>query len=336
MILVLDKAGFSLGRRGRGLVVRFRGGDKKFVSVVDLDEVVISANGSISTEAIRLLSSYGVPVVFSGRFSPYAVVHSFFAHGTVLVRRAQMEALGDGRGVLLAKAFVFGATKNKERVLRYFAKGRRDVSGDLLDAADRIASVLDEIKGLEGDRIDSVRSRLMGLEGEAANIYYGAFRLLFNDELGFRGRERRPPRDPVNALLSFGYTILNSLCSLAIAKVGLEPFAGFLHVDRSGRPSLVLDLSEEFRQPIVDVVVVRLFSKRGLSADDFVCGDDGCFLGGDGKKVFFEEFNSRLGKMVSWAGSRRSFRGAIMFQARQVVRFLLGIIPRYRPFVWRW
>jgi len=337
---VLDSPGFRLGRRSGRLVVRFRDGGKREVPIVNLDVVVVHSRGSISTEAIRLLCLNNIPVVFASRFSPYGTVHPFFMHGTVITRREQMLALGDGRGLFLARMFCYATTVNKARVLQYFAKSRSydgELSSFLRDVAGRISGIAGRILGVEGD-LERVRLVLMGLEGEAASLYFDAFWRLVPEELGFRGRERRPPRDPVNALLSYGYTLLNALCTLAIAKCGLEPFAGFLHVDRSGKPSLVLDLSEEFRQPFIDVLVVSLFSRRMLTLDHFDFLDNGTvFLNKDGKAVFFDAFNDRLHMLVrSPYGGSVSFRGAIMRQARYLVRYLLRMIPEYRPFIWRW
>ena len=343
MILVLDVPGFRLGRRSSRIVVRFRDGgreEKQEVAVVDLDVVIVGARGSISTDAVRLLSLYNVPVVFACGYSPYAVVHPFFMHGTVLTRREQIRAFDDERGVYLARAFCWATTMNKVRVLNYFAKSRsydEGLSERLRESAARIEELCDRISSTEGV-LERIRPVIMGYEGEAANIYFDALRLLLPEDLGFRGRERRPPRDPVNAILSYGYTILNAICTLSIAKCGLEPYAGFLHVDRSGKPSLILDLSEEFRQPLIDVMVVMLFSKRVLQEDHFDFRDDGgVLLNRMGKSLFFTYFNERLERRVRDPyGKRVSFRGAIMRQSRYLARFLLGIRGEYRPFIWRW
>ncbi len=339
VVLVVGSHGFRLKKRGGRLIVTYPDGSKYEVAVSKLSVVVISARGSLSTDVIRELAENNIPVVFSGGFSPYAVLHPFFMHATVLTRREQMRALDDDRGFHLAKAFCYATTLNKARVLRYFARSRERSDEDLAlflrDVAGRIEGFAEEINGLSG-RLSSVRMRMMGIEGEAAKIYYDALKYLFPSDLGFHGRERRPPRDPVNSLLSYGYTILNSIVLLSIAKAGLEPFAGFLHTDRSGKPSLVLDISEEFRQPIVDVVVVSLFSRKRLSMSDFECTDEGYYyLSREGKSVFFDAFNKRL-QAKAFPDGKVSFEAAIMRQVRDVARFVLGRISSYRPFIWRW
>jgi len=329
-----------LRKRGGRLIVTYPDGSKKEVAVSKLSVVVVCARGSFSTDIIRELAECNVPIVFSNNFSPYAVLHPFFMHATVLTRREQMRAIDDDRGFQLAKAFCYATTMNKARVLYYFAKSRERSDNELASLLREVAGKIEElalkIYGLRG-KLSTLRMKMMGIEGEAARIYYDAVKYLVPSDLGFRGREKRPPRDPVNSLLSYGYTILNSIVLLSIAKTGLEPFAGFLHTDRSGKPSLVLDLAEEFRQPLVDVVVISLFSKKRLSMEDFDHSDNGCcYLNEDGRAKFFDAFNKRLQTRAFPDGKSISFEAAIMRQAREVARFVLGRVPVYRPFVWRW
>lgn len=341
MILILDTPGFRLGRRSGRIVVRYSDGRKPSeIPIVELDAVIVSARGSVSTDAVRLLSLNGIPIIFAGRFSPYAVTHPFFMHGTVLTRREQMRAYDDWRGVYLAKMFCYATIVNKARVLQYFAKSRSydaELAERLERCSETIMGFAERIMSEDG-RLDDIRMRIMGYEGEAANIYFDAVRLLVPEDLGFEGRERRPPRDPVNAALSYGYTILNSICALALSKCGLEPYAGFLHADRSGKPSLLLDLSEEFRQPFIDIMVIGLFSKRSLGMEHFDFNeDDMVYLNSEGKKVFFGALNRRLKKIVrNPYGKKLTFRGCIMRQARNIARFLLGTRKEYRPFIWGW
>ena len=337
-LLVVDSFGYRLGKSGKKVVFRFASGEKVERSVYTFSALVLGGSGSVSIDALKLLASYNIPVVFVDSYGPFAVFHPFFMHGTVITRREQMRALSDSRGVHLAKAFVFSAIANKARLLKYFAKNRVDDenSSVLYNFSNRIESFLERIQSVSGS-LDEIRTVLMGFEGEATHIYYNALTRIIPSEFGFRGRDKRPPRDPVNSLLSYGYTILNSVVTISIAKVGLEPFAGFLHVDRSGKPSLVLDLSEEFRQPIVDAVVVPLFTRGWISLDDFEWLDDGrVIINKGGKEKFFSHFNKRLASKVLISGKNTSFEGAILHQARNIARFLLRRIPRYQPFIFKW
>ncbi|MGQ4894218.1 MAG: CRISPR-associated endonuclease Cas1 [Candidatus Njordarchaeia archaeon] len=340
-IFIVDSHGFKLGKKGQRIVVNWNDGRREEISVKKLSIVVISGSGSVSTQAMQLLADNNIPVVFTSRNSPYATMHPFFMHGTVLTRREQMRSLDDHRGLHLAKAFVYSAIMNKVRTLRYFIKSRVRtdplIKDDIEEFSKKIEEITNKLIELDGN-LQFLRSTIMGLEGESANLYYRALSLLLPDELGFKGRDRRPPKDPVNSVLSYGYTVLTSIVLLAIAKVGLEPFAGYLHVDRSGRPSLILDLSEEFRQPIIDVLVVSLFSKRSLDIESFDILDDGRWaIKKESKGIFFDGLRKRLQMNIRSAdGVETTFERCILRQARNIVRYLLGRIPIYKPFIWKW
>jgi len=189
--------------------------------------------------------------------------------------------------------------------------------------------------GLEGT-VDELRWQIMGYEGEATRLYFGIIAKLLPEDLEFTKRVRRPPRDPINSSLSFGYTILYNQILLVIAAAGLEPFAGFLHSDRSGKPSMALDLMEEFRQPVVDRTVVRLFTKKMLTATDFKEEGGRILFSDEGKKKFLNELFSGINKGVIIDEKLRPFPQLMMNQARMLVRFLLKKEPQYKPFILPW
>jgi CRISPR-associated protein Cas1 len=335
---VVDAFGYKVGKSGLKLVVKFSNGECLERSVMKFSTLILGGSGSISLEALKLLSSYNIPVVFISSGGAFATCHPFFMHGTVITRREQFLAYYDNRGLTLAKGFVTGALLNKSMVLKYFAKNRDEsIASILLRYADRIDRIVERVKDVGDGDLDDLRFVFMGYEGEGSHYYYEALTRIIPKEFGFSGREKRPPRDPVNSLLSYGYIILNGIVSVAIAKAGLEPFAGFLHTDRSGKPSLVLDIAEEFRQPIVDVVVVSLFTRNWVSMEDFEFTDSGTVLiGKGGKRKFFERFRERLYSRVKVDGVNTTFDGAITRQARKIVKFLLRRVNVYRPFVFRW
>ncbi len=335
MVLV-DEPGTFVGKRGRRLVLKKPDGSVKEVPIVKITEVIISTKASLSTDVIRELSNNGVPILFVGKYGPIALLHPFFMHGTVITRREQMLAFTDWRGGHLAKAFVIGGLVNKARLLKYLYKNRGDGRFEVLsETAEEVMKYVEKVKEL-GDDLHRIRVHLMGLEGEATHIYYQALREVFPEWAGFEGREKRPPKDPVNAALSLGYTILNMRCLTAVAISGLEPFAGFLHTDRSGKPSLILDLAEEFRQPVVDRTVVSLFTRGVLSESDFKEEGGRIIFTESGKVKLLGALEQTLSQGVKMNGMKTTLGKAIIHQARNIVRFLLGRVPRYEPFTWRW
>ncbi len=237
----------------------------------------------------------------------------------------------------------------------------------LVDAIGRIRDNVRAVDAMDdraqGACADTVRYRLMGLEGEGASVYFGAIRTLLPSWAGFDGRNRRPPRDPFNACLSYGYAVLEGAILTGIGAAGLEPFAGFLHSDRSGKPSLVLDLIEEFRQPVVDRVALRLFRRRQLQDVHFDKQPGRVLFTEEGKRVLvgalYQEI--RHGAAQPGSGGRRkgqgsgangdtaaasnlgadtigtgSFYRAAIGQARKLARFVLGQDPAYEPYLWKW
>ncbi len=236
----------------------------------------------------------------------------------------------------------------------------------LTDAIGRIRAQVHAVDEVDdhapGACADTVRFHLMGLEGEGAAAYFGALRSLLPAWAGFDGRNRRPPRDPFNACLSYGYAVLEGAILTGIGAAGLEPFAGFLHSDRSGKPSLVLDLIEEFRQPVVDRVALRLFRRKQLQDTHFDKQPGRVLFTEEGKRILvgalYEEI--RHGAAQPGSGARRkgkgsansdtvaasnlgadtigtgSFYRAAIGQARKLARFVLGQDPAYEPYLWKW
>jgi CRISPR-associated protein Cas1 len=179
---------------------------------------------------------------------------------------------------------------------------------------------------------------LLGLEGSAARVYFGAFRGMVKhtlvDTFDLDGRNRRPPRDPVNALLSFAYALLSKDVALAVAAAGLDPLLGFYHQARFGRPALALDLMEEFRPLVADSVVINAINTSVVSERDFLRGPGACSLTDDARKRFILAYERRMDHEVTHPvfGYRISYRRVLEVQARLLGRRLLGEIDEFPAF----
>lgn len=184
-------------------------------------------------------------------------------------------------------------------------------------------------------------TELLGLEGMAAALYFGNFAGMLKSSDGagvdFSSRNRRPPRDPVNALLSMGYSVLCKELAGICHSVGLDPFLGVMHQPRYGRPALALDLMEEFRPLIVDSVAVSLINRGEIAKDDFISGSSGVFMNEDGRKAFWEAYGRRMDTEVSHPqfGYSMPYRRMLEVQARQVWRFVRGEASGYVGFTTR-
>ena len=184
-------------------------------------------------------------------------------------------------------------------------------------------------------------SSLVGVEGFGTAVYFGGFKRMLRQDLGFTARLRRPPPDPVNVLLSFGYTLLAQAIQAAVQTVGLDPYVGFLHVPAYSRPSLVLDLMEEFRPVVVDSVVLRLVNARILTRADFVdqpeVAERPVALTDEARRRFIAAFEERVQTRVTEPreGRQVTVRRLFELQARQVAAVALGQRERYEPWLIR-
>ncbi len=333
--VILSGFGLFLGKKSGRLLVKK---DKKVIyefPFFRLNEVVVASKGiSFSSDLIQELCERGIRVSFltnSGR--PCAMLTSPMLSATVAARREQILAFNDERGFEFSKAVVRGKLKNQERLLRYFGKYLKTSDPKRFKRLERIIDALrglsKNMKGIKGNCVDEARDTLMGIEGTAGRLYWEGVKEIIGSKVEFFGRETRGAVDEVNSMLNYGYGILYSHVWGAVVNAGLEPFAGFLHVDRPGKPSLVLDLVEEFRQPVVDRTVIsyinlgeKIEMKEGL-------------LSAETRKTVAEKIIKRLDSVEVYKGRRYQIRSIIQIQARNLASFLKGE-RRYRPFTFRW
>ena len=196
-------------------------------------------------------------------------------------------------------------------------------------------------KSLEHIRQCEESSVLLGLEGEAASVYFSVFDELIlqqKDSFYFNGRNKRPPLDNVNALLSFAYSMLAGMCGSALEAVGLDPYVGFFHTDRLGRMSLALDLMEEFRSVMTDRIVLSLINKRKIKPEHFVNKENGAVLLTDeGRKIFIQEWQNKKKETIKhpYIDEKIEWGMVPYVQAMLLARFLRGDMNEYPPFFWK-
>jgi len=256
--------------------------------------------------------------------------------GNVLLRRAQHQAGESVTGLDLARGFVGGKLRNCRQVLLRSARDSKDEDdrGALTDAARRIGHILPRL--VQAEDFDTVR----GHEGDAARIYFEHFSLLLNPRLRgdffFNGRNRRPPRDPVNALLSFLYSLLLNDCRSALETVGLDPQVGYLHSLRPGRPSLALDLMEEFRPVLADRLALTLLNRGQLTPGDFERRDGGSVsLRDDARRTLITAYQERKQDTLKHPLLEESVAVGLLphLQTRLLARALRGDIEGYLPYL---
>jgi CRISPR-associated protein Cas1 len=301
------------------------------VPVRHVDRVVAHGHVTLTTELIGRLSGEGAGVVYLSRAGRFVARVEGPSSGNVLLRRAQHRAVDDPERVLaLSRAIVVGKLKNSRVVLLDAAKDRTKEAAALRDSAAVLRTRIEEVP--HATSLDHVR----GIEGNGAREYFTSISGLASDpRFSFETRSRRPPRDPMNALLSYMYALLRIRCAGALEAAGLDPQVGFLHGIRPGRPALALDLMEEFRPIFVDRPALSMVNRRQLTRHDFLERPGGSWeLTEPGRTTLLQAWDGFLDQEVPHGllGLRVSRRYVIHLQALVLARHLRGELDQYVPF----
>lgn len=308
----------------------------------DLRQVIISGKGSISTDAIELLAEHGVDVVLIDWHGKVRAYISPPMMRTVNTRREQYRAFDSTMGAVLAKEFVNAKLRNMYAVLGTLAKSRKDTSPEsaqvLKNARDDINACIKKLNALtiKGKRCDDIRDTIMGFEGNASASYWQSIQEIIPFEFGFKERSGRYASDPFNAMLNYGYGILEGECWRAVHYSGLDPYGGFLHVDRPGKASMVFDLMEEFRQQLIDKSVIKIFSLRKVKPEDFTIENAVCRINDGARKLLLNELLTKLESRIRYIDRSIKWSDLILSQARSVAKFLRREVKTYKGFWLRW
>lgn len=258
--------------------------------------------------------------------------------GNVILRKKQYEASDDlGFSIGLARNCILGKVYNSRWVLE---RATRDHSLQLdVEKVKKASGFLQ--KSLENIKDCNDMAQLRGFEGEAASIYFGVFDQMIlqnKKDFVFHGRNKRPPLDNVNALLSFVYTLLTNMTASALETVGLDPYVGFMHTDRPGRVSLALDMIEELRPVLADRFVLTLINKKMVTGKDFIKKEDGAVLISDkARKNLLTEWQNKKKDMIThpYLDEKVEWGMIPYIQAMLLARYLRSDLDEYPPFFWK-
>ncbi len=353
-VLYVTEQGATIGVGNERLHVRKGRAEMASPRLDDLTQVVVYGYVQVTSQALRKLMARGIDTVFLTYGGKFVGRLAGPMGKNIELRQAQFGLLTQEEERLrLAKIYVSGKISNSRTLLRRYQRRRQDeLIAKALVMTRIMAAKVDQARTL-----DEVR----GIEGQAASAYFSAFPALIQaDGIQFTGRKRRPPPDPVNILLSFGYTLLLNQVQGACEQAGLDPYLGALHGVKRGMPSLALDLMEEFRPVIVDVAVLRALNTGAITKRDFVPTTDEYTEGEDeyglapgedpeddderasrrpmqftkdGVKRWFNQFERRLSEraMVGGSSKTHTYRQIIREQVYALCRHLQGK-EEYRPF----
>lgn len=337
-VLFVSTEGTYLGREGECLVARLDGKTRARVPISGLESVVCFGRVSVSPQALEHCAANGVAVSHFTEHGRFMARMEGPISGSVLVRRTQYRCADDAvKSAALARSFVTGKIANARHVLRRGARetANPDAQMALSSGADRLDNLLGRLDGADG--VDALR----GLEGEAGRTYWASYPALLaggDPAMGFTVRSRRPPLDPMNALLSFLYTVLAHDIRGALEAAGLDPQVGYLHRDRPGRPSLALDMMEEFRTVVADRLAVTLVNRGQLRADDFEFQEGGgVVMRADARKTVLTAWQERKRdeRRHPFLDEEAPIGMFWHLQALLLKRHLRGDLDGYPPCLWR-
>jgi CRISPR-associated protein Cas1 len=320
----------TIGKSGERLVIKEKGKVVQDARINDLSQVNLFGPIVITGAAVQALCYSEKPIAHFSMGGWFYGMTTGLGLKNVFLRREQFHRADDEAFCLiLARDMVSTKVRNQRTLLQ-----RNHVEPPAL-AIDRLKRLADQAQ-----RSTSLES-LLGIEGTAAAVYFGAFGGMIKvDDRGpfetfdFRTRNRRPPRDPVNALLSFAYSLLSRDLTIVCHAVGFDPFVGFYHQPRFGRPALALDLMEGFRPLVADSAVITAINTRMVSADDFLRAGEAVAMTQRGRSAFIRAYEQRMDQLVTHPVFRYriSYRRVLEVQARLLARYIAGEIPRYPGF----
>ncbi len=318
--------------------VKVEGESKLRLPLLRLSGIVVFGQVTVTPFLIQRCAEDGRSLVWLDRNGRFKARVEGPTRGNVLLRRVQHLALSDAeRPWLIARQIVAAKIQNSRQVLLRAARESPapPAKAALAEATERLASILERLKPCRD--LNTVR----GAEGEAARAYFDVFGYMVRsdrDSFEMDGRTRRPPRDRINAVLSFLYALLRAECSAALEGVGLDPQVGYLHALRPGRPALALDLMEEFRPVLADRLAVTLINRRQLKAEHFYNLPGGAVhLNDDGRRIVLTAYQRRKEETLQHRVLKQQLPLGLVphVQARLLARHLRGDLKDYPPFLYR-
>lgn len=321
----------TIGKRADRLEVRVAGAKVTDARLLDVSQVCVFGNAQVSTQLLAELFARSIPVCFFSSGGWFRGIAHGMEGRNVELRRRQVIVAAQG-GLDIARRIVAAKIANSRVLLRRNARPRPEVE---------LARLTRSAQGaLEAETI----AELLGIEGAAARTYFQALPAMLRP-LGslpggaftFEGRNRRPPLDPVNCLLSYLYSLLTKDMTVTTFAIGFDPYIGFYHQPRFGRPALALDLVEEFRSVIADSIAITLVNTGEIRASDFIVRSTGVALTNDGRRTVLRAYERRLGTEVQHPrfGYTVTYRRVLDVQARMLAAHLLGEVDSYQPFTTR-
>ena len=322
--------------RNDNICVAIGGSEKASIPMSQIHSIVFFGKNTASTSLFGFCGSHDVTISFLDQFGNFEGRLCGKVSGNVLLRKSQYELLNDEQEkTITVRNILYAKLLNSKQLLMRYARNNTTEEGKLLlsKSASSLAAFAEDLE--RSISIDEMR----GVEGAAASTYFSQFdRMLGNNvEFVFKERSRRPPKNEVNAVLSFLYIQLTHDVVAALETVGLDPAVGYLHTLRPGRPSFALDIMEEFRSPLCDRLAITLFNRKQLASKHFEAEGEGIYLNEKGRREVLSAWRSRKLEQITHPFLAEKIPiGLIPYtQAMLFARYLRGDLDQYPPFIWR-
>ncbi len=288
------------------------------VPIVKVDSIWISTSALISTDAIKSATENNIDIVFLDKYGdPFGRIWHPKIGSTTAIRRKQLQASDNDRGIELVKKWGILKMTNQMELLRKLHKTRGD-NEILPQAISEIETYRERMRTIIGT-VDDNRQQLLGLEGIASRAYFHALSTVMPYGFEFNGRSRRPAHDPFNCALNYGYGVLYGEIERACILTGLDPYIGFLHTDDYNKQSFVYDVIEPFRG-LIDETIVFLFTTRRFKESCFDEIQGGYTLNDEGKKILITELNSKLDATQNYHGKNMQYRNIILAEMHKIAK----------------
>ncbi len=324
--LYVQEQGAYIAKSGDCIHVKSKGAIIKKIRLIDISVVIIFGNVQITTQVIRELCKREIPICYMTYGGWFTGMTIGLGHKNVELRMHQHRTHNKkGLQMAIAREIVFGKIKNCVTMLQ---RNHKSPSEDVITNLDDLATRA---------RVTKQYESLLGIEGMAARIYFSEFNGMIKTDVidfQFSGRNRRPPKDPINAMLSFLYAMLTRQATTTVSMVGLDPYLGYLHMPKYGKPALALDLIEEFRPIVADSVCITLINNGEITPSDMTVTPFGVNLTSEGRRTVISAYERRMDSSIMHPllGYTVSYNRIMETQARLLSRHLLGEIPKYPAF----
>jgi len=326
--LYVTEQGARVGIRSGRVVVSKDRKELQQLRLIDVSQIALYGNVQVSSQMMRAAFRESIPVCWFSYGGWFQGIAEGLPSKHVDLRRRQV-AIAAQAGLPIAQSMIEGKLRNSRTFLR------RNARDDVKPVLDQLKSLADTVGNSE-----SIES-LLGMEGTGARLYFSRFSSMIRNSsleaFDFNGRNRRPPKDPANCLLSYVYSLLTKDLTAVVLSVGFDPYLGVFHRPRFGRPALALDLAEEFRPLVAESVVINVINNGEINPNDFLVRAGGVSLTQDGRRSVLAAYERRLDTEVTHPtyGYRITYRRVFEVQARVLAAHLLSEIPEYTPFMTR-